>query len=74
MPVRVRAVSEMFPSHLISKPFVTRVWTNHPDIHTSSTVMCKSPLLSLEWAPKPDRLVSQSQASTQAAFIVTLLF
>ena len=61
----------MFPSHLISKPFVTRVWTNHPDIHTSTTVMCKSPLLSLEWAPKPDRLVSQSQA---AAFIVTLLF
>lgn len=36
---------------------IVKVWTNHPDIHTSSTVMCKSPLLSLEWAPKPDRLL-----------------
>lgn len=36
-----------------------RVWTHHPDIQTCATVMSKSPLLSLEWAPKPDRLVRQ---------------
>lgn len=36
---------------------VFRVWTHHPDIQTHTTIMSKSPLLSLEWAPKPDRLV-----------------
>lgn len=36
---------------------IVKVWTHHPDIQTCATVMSKSPLLALEWAPKPDRLL-----------------
>ncbi|XP_048584812.1 WD repeat-containing protein 91 isoform X2 [Nematostella vectensis] len=36
---------------------IVKVWTNYPDIKTCTTIMSKSPLLSLEWATKPDRLL-----------------
>lgn len=50
---------------------IVKVWTNHPDIHTSSTIMCKSPLLSLEWAPKPDRLLLLGTGNGKVRFFDT---
>uniref|UniRef100_A0A3B4V1X5 WD repeat-containing protein 91 n=1 Tax=Seriola dumerili TaxID=41447 RepID=A0A3B4V1X5_SERDU len=36
---------------------VIKVWSFNPIIQTKATIMSKSPLLSLEWATKPDRLL-----------------
>ncbi|KAG7221232.1 hypothetical protein INR49_017449 [Caranx melampygus] len=36
---------------------VVKVWSFNPIIQTKATIMSKSPLLSLEWATKPDRLL-----------------
>ncbi|KAJ8402099.1 hypothetical protein AAFF_G00373340 [Aldrovandia affinis] len=36
---------------------VIKVWSFNPMIQTKATIMSKSPLLSLEWATKPDRLL-----------------
>lgn len=36
---------------------VIKVWSFNPMMQTKATIMSKSPLLSLEWATKPDRLV-----------------
>lgn len=36
---------------------VVKVWSFNPIMQTKATIMSKSPLLSLEWATKPDRLV-----------------
>ena len=36
---------------------VIKVWSFNPIMQTKATIMSKSPLLSLEWATKPDRLV-----------------
>lgn len=38
-------------------PPLPQVWSFNPIMQTKATIMSKSPLLSLEWAPKPDRLV-----------------
>lgn len=40
--------------HLSLSP---QVWSINPIMQTKATIMSKSPLLSLEWATKPDRLV-----------------
>lgn len=37
--------------------FSSQVWSFNPIMQTKATIMSKSPLLSLEWATKPDRLV-----------------
>ncbi len=37
---------------------VVKVWAFNPIMQTKATIMSKSPLLSLEWAAKPDRLVN----------------
>ncbi|KAF7643456.1 hypothetical protein LDENG_00239230 [Lucifuga dentata] len=37
---------------------VVKVWSFNPIMQTKATIMSKSPLLSLEWATKPDRLVA----------------
>lgn len=37
--------------------YLQQVWSFNPIIQTKATIMSKSPLLSLEWATKPDRLV-----------------
>ncbi|XP_015756761.1 PREDICTED: WD repeat-containing protein 91-like [Acropora digitifera] len=50
----------IFLSQCIIENNFFRVWNYHPDIHTCASVMLKSPLLSLEWAPKQDRLVIKS--------------
>lgn len=39
---------------------VVKVWAFNPIMQTKATIMSKSPLLSLEWAAKPDRLVNRS--------------
>uniref|UniRef100_A0A8C2PYY5 WD repeat-containing protein 91 n=1 Tax=Cyprinus carpio TaxID=7962 RepID=A0A8C2PYY5_CYPCA len=36
---------------------VVKVWAFNPIMQTKATIMSKSPLLSLEWAAKPDRLL-----------------
>uniref|UniRef100_A0A8D0D8P0 WD repeat-containing protein 91 n=1 Tax=Sander lucioperca TaxID=283035 RepID=A0A8D0D8P0_SANLU len=36
---------------------VIKVWSFNPIMQTKATIMSKSPLLSLEWATKPDRLL-----------------
>uniref|UniRef100_A0A3B4E6Z4 WD repeat-containing protein 91 n=1 Tax=Pygocentrus nattereri TaxID=42514 RepID=A0A3B4E6Z4_PYGNA len=36
---------------------VVKVWSFNPIMQTKATIMSKSPLLSLEWATKPDRLL-----------------
>uniref|UniRef100_A0A8C6KJP1 WD repeat-containing protein 91 n=1 Tax=Nothobranchius furzeri TaxID=105023 RepID=A0A8C6KJP1_NOTFU len=36
---------------------VIKVWSFNPMMQTKATIMSKSPLLSLEWATKPDRLL-----------------
>ncbi|XP_075935590.1 WD repeat-containing protein 91 isoform X1 [Anarhichas minor] len=36
---------------------VIKVWSFNPVMQTKATIMSKSPLLSLEWATKPDRLL-----------------
>lgn len=36
---------------------VVKVWSFNPMMQTKATIMSKSPLLSLEWATKPDRLL-----------------
>ncbi|XP_034048332.1 WD repeat-containing protein 91 isoform X2 [Thalassophryne amazonica] len=36
---------------------VVKVWSFNPLMQTKATIMSKSPLLSLEWAAKPDRLL-----------------
>ncbi|KAF6714441.1 WD repeat-containing protein 91 [Oryzias melastigma] len=36
---------------------VIKVWSFNPVMQTKATIMSKSPLLSLEWAAKPDRLL-----------------
>ncbi|KAG2465884.1 WDR91 protein, partial [Polypterus senegalus] len=36
---------------------VIKVWSFNPLMQTKATIMSKSPLLSLEWASKPDRLL-----------------
>ncbi|XP_055087827.1 WD repeat-containing protein 91 [Periophthalmus magnuspinnatus] len=36
---------------------VVKVWSFNPMMQTKATIMSKSPLLSLEWAAKPDRLL-----------------
>eukprot|EP00062_Callorhinchus_milii_P009872 gi/632954136/ref/XP_007892801.1/ PREDICTED: WD repeat-containing protein 91 [Callorhinchus milii] len=36
---------------------VVKVWSLTPPMQTKATIMSKSPLLSLEWATKPDRLL-----------------
>ncbi|XP_068608705.1 WD repeat-containing protein 91 [Brachionichthys hirsutus] len=36
---------------------VIKVWSINPVMQTKATIMSKSPLLSLEWATKPDRLL-----------------
>ncbi|MGH0175001.1 UNVERIFIED_CONTAM: hypothetical protein FKN15_000724 [Acipenser sinensis] len=36
---------------------VIKVWSFNPLMQTKATIMSKSPLLSLEWATKPDRLL-----------------
>ncbi|XP_068190353.1 WD repeat-containing protein 91 isoform X3 [Antennarius striatus] len=36
---------------------VIKVWSINPIMQTKATIMSKSPLLSLEWATKPDRLL-----------------
>ncbi|XP_061836691.2 WD repeat-containing protein 91 [Nerophis lumbriciformis] len=36
---------------------VIKVWSFNPVMQTNATIMSKSPLLSLEWATKPDRLL-----------------
>ncbi|XP_026153644.1 WD repeat-containing protein 91 [Mastacembelus armatus] len=36
---------------------VIKVWSFNPILQTKATIMSKSPLLSLEWATKPDRLL-----------------
>ncbi|XP_056137323.1 WD repeat-containing protein 91 [Lampris incognitus] len=36
---------------------VIKVWSFNPIMQTNATIMSKSPLLSLEWATKPDRLL-----------------
>ncbi|KAJ8007389.1 hypothetical protein DPEC_G00117000 [Dallia pectoralis] len=36
---------------------VVKVWSFNPVMQTKATIMSKSPLLSLEWATKPDRLL-----------------
>uniref|UniRef100_A0A672S8Y3 WD repeat-containing protein 91 n=1 Tax=Sinocyclocheilus grahami TaxID=75366 RepID=A0A672S8Y3_SINGR len=36
---------------------VVKVWAFNPVMQTKATIMSKSPLLSLEWAAKPDRLL-----------------
>ncbi|KAF7696788.1 hypothetical protein HF521_005206 [Silurus meridionalis] len=36
---------------------VVKVWSFNPILQTKATIMSKSPLLSLEWATKPDRLL-----------------
>lgn len=36
-----------------------QVWSFNPIMQTKATIMSKSPLLSLEWAAKPDRLVQR---------------
>ncbi|XP_041816102.1 WD repeat-containing protein 91 [Chelmon rostratus] len=36
---------------------VIKVWSLNPIMQTKATIMSKSPLLSLEWATKPDRLL-----------------
>uniref|UniRef100_A0A3Q2ZXC8 WD repeat-containing protein 91 n=1 Tax=Kryptolebias marmoratus TaxID=37003 RepID=A0A3Q2ZXC8_KRYMA len=36
---------------------VIKVWSFNPIMQTKATIMSKSPLLSLEWAAKPDRLL-----------------
>ncbi|KAK2872227.1 hypothetical protein Q8A67_022124 [Cirrhinus molitorella] len=36
---------------------VVKVWAFNPMMQTKATIMSKSPLLSLEWAAKPDRLL-----------------
>ncbi|KAI1904876.1 hypothetical protein AGOR_G00010180 [Albula goreensis] len=36
---------------------VIKVWSCNPLMQTKATIMSKSPLLSLEWATKPDRLL-----------------
>ncbi|XP_031557069.1 WD repeat-containing protein 91-like [Actinia tenebrosa] len=36
---------------------IVKVWSNHPDIKTCATIMSKSPLLSLEWASKAERIL-----------------
>ncbi|KAJ0057674.1 hypothetical protein NL108_011605, partial [Boleophthalmus pectinirostris] len=36
---------------------VVKVWSFNPTMQTKATIMSKSPLLSLEWATKPDRLL-----------------
>ncbi|XP_036444513.1 WD repeat-containing protein 91 [Colossoma macropomum] len=36
---------------------VVKVWSFNPLMQTKATIMSKSPLLSLEWATKPDRLL-----------------
>ncbi|KAL9983840.1 hypothetical protein ACROYT_G006080 [Oculina patagonica] len=50
---------------------IVKVWTNHPDIQTCGTVMSKSPLLSLEWAPKPDRLLLLGTGNGKVRFYDT---
>uniref|UniRef100_A0AAX7T483 WD repeat-containing protein 91 n=1 Tax=Astatotilapia calliptera TaxID=8154 RepID=A0AAX7T483_ASTCA len=36
---------------------VIKVWSFNPIMQTKATIMSKSPLMSLEWATKPDRLL-----------------
>ncbi|XP_020630287.1 WD repeat-containing protein 91-like isoform X2 [Orbicella faveolata] len=50
---------------------IVKVWTHHPDIQTCGTIMSKSPLLSLEWAPKPDRLLLLGTGNGKVKFYDT---
>lgn len=50
---------------------IVKIWTHHPDIQTCSTIMSKSPLLSLEWAPKPDRLLLLGTGNGKVKFYDT---
>uniref|UniRef100_A0A7N9AQU4 WD repeat-containing protein 91 n=1 Tax=Mastacembelus armatus TaxID=205130 RepID=A0A7N9AQU4_9TELE len=50
---------ELFSKPPPQSPFdgVIKVWSFNPILQTKATIMSKSPLLSLEWATKPDRLL-----------------
>lgn len=50
---------------------IVKVWNYHPDIHTCASVMSKSPLLSLEWAPKQDRLLLLGTGNGKVKFYDT---
>lgn len=41
-------------------------------MQTKATIMSKSPLLSLEWATKPDRLVGKRLHLTNMQFLKTV--